>query len=110
MRRNALYISSFRKSAVILKNWFKQKNWKIIKKKNRKIINLLEKACFNKKGWKLYIKRIIQNFKTIYKDGWKIIKFDDTEIEKYKSHQHKKPISIDNTGVNKIVVSDEVSW
>ena len=34
----------------------------------------------------------------------KIIKFDDTEIEKYKFHQHKSPISIDNIVMNKIVV------
>ena len=26
----------------------------------------------------------------------KIVKFDDTEIEKYKFHQHRRPISIDN--------------
>ena len=25
----------------------------------------------------------------------RIIKFDDTEIEKYKFHQHRRPISID---------------
>ena len=38
------------------------------------------------------------------------IKFDDTEIEKYKFHQYKKPISIDNIDINKIVVSHEVSF
>ena len=25
-----------------------------------------------------------------------IVKFDDTEIEKYNFHQHKSPISMDN--------------
>ena len=35
----------------------------------------------------------------------KIIKFDNTEIEKYKFQQHKSPISIDNIGIKKIVVS-----
>ena len=31
----------------------------------------------------------------------KIIKFDDTEIEKYKFHQYKSPILIDNVDVKK---------
>ena len=35
----------------------------------------------------------------------KIEKFDDTEIEKYKFHQHKGPILINNIDINKIVVS-----
>ena len=32
----------------------------------------------------------------------KVIKFDDTEIEKQNFHQYKRPISIDNIDVNKI--------
>ena len=40
----------------------------------------------------------------------KIIKFDDTEIEKHKFHQHKSPISINNIDNNKIVVSNKVSF
>ena len=40
----------------------------------------------------------------------KIIKFDDTEIEKYKFHQYKRPISIDNIDFNKIVVSSKISF
>ena len=40
----------------------------------------------------------------------KIIKIDDTEIEKHKFHQHKGPISISNTDINKIVVSNKVSF
>ena len=40
----------------------------------------------------------------------KIIKFDDTEIEKYKFHQYKSPVSIDNIDVNKIVVSNKISF
>ena len=36
----------------------------------------------------------------------KTIKFNNTEIEKYKFHQHKSPFSIDNIDINKIVVSD----
>ena len=40
----------------------------------------------------------------------KIIKFDDTEIEKYKLHQHKSPFSIGNTDINKILVSNNISF
>ena len=38
---------------------------------------------------------------------YKIIKFDDTEIEEYEFHQHKSPISINNIGIDKIVVSNK---
>ena len=38
----------------------------------------------------------------------KIMKLDDTEIEKYKFHQYKRPISIDNREVNKIAVSNKI--
>ena len=34
--------------------------------------------------------------------------FNNTEIKKYKFHQHKSPISIDNMDINKIVVSNKV--
>ena len=37
----------------------------------------------------------------------KVIKFDGTEIEEYKFHQHKSPISINTIDVNKIVVSNK---
>ena len=40
----------------------------------------------------------------------KIMKFDDTEIEKYKFHQHGSPIYIDNVDINKIVVSNKLSF
>ena len=39
-----------------------------------------------------------------------IIKFGDIEIEKQKFHQHKRPISIKNRDVNKIVVSNKISF
>ena len=39
-----------------------------------------------------------------------IIKFGDIEIEKQKFHQHKGPISIKNIDINKIVMSNEVSF
>ena len=48
--------------------------------------------------------------KTYIKLDKKIIKFDDTEIEKYKLHQYKSTISIDNIDINKKVVSYKVSF
>ena len=36
------------------------------------------------------------------------MKLVDTEIEKYKFHQYKRPISIDNREVNKIAVSNKI--
>ena len=40
----------------------------------------------------------------------KIIKFGDAEIHKQKFHQHKRPISIKNIDINKIEVSNKVSF
>ena len=39
-----------------------------------------------------------------------IIKFDDTEIGKYKFHQLENPISIDDIIISNIVVSNKVSF
>ena len=39
-----------------------------------------------------------------------IINFGDIEIEKQKFHQHKRPISIKNKDINKIVESNKVSF
>ena len=39
-----------------------------------------------------------------------IIKFGDIEIEKLKFHQHKSPILINNIDINKILVSNKVSF
>ena len=39
-----------------------------------------------------------------------VITFGDIEIEKQKFHQHKRPISIKNININKIVVSNKVSF
>ena len=39
-----------------------------------------------------------------------IIKFGDTEIEKRKFHQNKRPISIKNININKIVVFNMVAF
>ena len=38
-----------------------------------------------------------------------IIKFGDTEIKKQDLHQYKRPISIKDIDINKVVVSDKVS-
>ena len=35
----------------------------------------------------------------------KIKKFDDTEIEEYKFHQNKSPMSINSIDINKIIIS-----
>ena len=40
----------------------------------------------------------------------KVIKLDDTEIEKQKFHQHKEPILIKNTDINEIGVYNKVSF
>ena len=40
----------------------------------------------------------------------KNIKFGDIEIQKKKYHQHKELISIKNLDINKIVVSNKVSF
>ena len=37
----------------------------------------------------------------------RIIKFDDTEIEEYKFHQYKSPISLNNMDIKEIVVSNK---
>ena len=40
----------------------------------------------------------------------KIIKCGDIEIQKEKFHQHKRPISINNIDIHKIVVPNKVSF
>ena len=39
-----------------------------------------------------------------------IVKFGEIEIDKQKCYQYKRPISIKNIDVNKIVVSNKVSF
>ena len=38
-----------------------------------------------------------------------VIKFGDSEIDKRKFHKYKKPISVKNIDINKIVVSNKTS-
>ena len=40
----------------------------------------------------------------------KVIKFGDNEIEKHKFYQHKSPILRNHIDINKIVVSNDVSF
>ena len=39
-----------------------------------------------------------------------IKKIDDTEVEKYELYQYKRPILIDDIDLNKIVVSNRISF
>ena len=54
--------------------------------------------------------KLKKNFESIYKNLKKYIKFDDIEIQKQTFYQHKGPISITNIDINKIVVSNNVSF
>ena len=40
----------------------------------------------------------------------KNIKFGNTEVEKHKFHQNRSPITINNVDIDKIVVSNKVSF
>ena len=57
-------------------------------------------------------KKNINFFESIYKNVKKktTVKFGDIEIKKQKFHQHKRPTSIKNIDINKILVSSKVSF
>ena len=40
----------------------------------------------------------------------KSIKFDDTETEEYEFHQHESPISISDTDIHEIAVSNKLPF
>ena len=40
----------------------------------------------------------------------KVTKFGDIQIQEQKLHQHKEPISVKNADIDKIVVSNKVSF
>ena len=46
----------------------------------------------------------------VKKEHEKVIPFGDTEIEKHKFYCHKNPILIDDLDINKIIVSNKVSF
>ena len=48
--------------------------------------------------------------KVYIKMGEKSIKFVDIKIEKQKFHQYKRPISITNIDINKIIISNKISF
>ena len=50
---------------------------------------------------------ILKKIKTIYKNGRKNIKVDDTEIQEYEFQSYKSSISISNIGINEIVVTNK---
>ena len=54
-------------------------------------------------------------FKTTYKNGLKILKFDDTEIKEYEFYQqeyqlYESSISIDDKTINEIVVCNKLPF
>ena len=61
-----------------------------------------------KKSWNIInLKKKVEILKPYIKMEKTIIKFGNNEIQKQKFHQHKRPISIKNTYINKIVVSND---
>ena len=62
----------------------------------------------NKKNDKL--KKMEKVLKGYIKVEKTILKFDDTEIEKQKFHQHKKTFLVKSIDINEIVVSNKVSF
>ena len=75
--------------------------WKEI---NFEAINLLQKSDINERKQKNINLKKKKKDKTIYKNGQRNMKFDDTEIEEYKFHQYKSPISVSNIDIKKKVV------
>ena len=57
----------------------------------------------------MYLKNY-KKIKTIYQNGWKNYKFDNTEIDEQKFHQYRIPILIDDTDINKTVVFNKFSF
>ena len=56
------------------------------------------------------MKKFIKNFKAHIKTDQNNIKFKDSEIEKYKLHQYKSPILINNIDIKKKLVSNKVTF
>ena len=52
------------------------------------------------------LKRLQKKLKLVTDMDEKVIKFDDTEIEKYEFSQHKNAILINDIDINEIVVSN----
>ena len=56
------------------------------------------------------LKKILKKLKPYIKMDKKITKSDDTEIEEYGFHQYKRLISINHIDIDKIVVSNKLSF
>ena len=54
------------------------------------------------------LKRLQKKLKLVTDMDKKVIKFDDTEIEKYEFYQHKIAILINDIDINEIVVSTKL--
>ena len=54
------------------------------------------------------LKRLQKKLKLVTDMDKKVIKFDDTEIEKYEFYQHKNAILINDIDINEIVVSTKL--
>ena len=52
------------------------------------------------------LKRLQKKLKLVTDMDKKVIKFDDTEIEKYEFYKHKNAILINDIDINEIVVSN----
>ena len=79
--------------------------WKDVLKNQFRSYKFTLEIWYNwKKVEKCKLKKKLKNDKTIYKNGQRNMKFDDTEIEEYKFHQYKSPISVSNIDIKKKVV------
>ena len=54
------------------------------------------------------LKRLQKKLKLVTDMDKKVIKFDDTEIEKYEFYKHKNAILINDIDINEIVVSTKL--
>ena len=59
---------------------------------------------------KNYKLKKLKNSKPYIKMDKKVIKFNDTQIKKYKSHQNESPIWIKDIDIKKIVISNKFSF
>ena len=64
-----------------------------------------------KKAENFKSKEIKKEIEPYTKNGWKkYLQFEDTKIEGYRFHQNKRPISVNNIDINKMVVSNKLPF
>ena len=79
---NIFWGSNFWSYKFTWKRGFKQKKSKLYIKMNKKSFKFTSRSWFGQtKVEKYKLKKSQINFKTIYKNGWEIMKLDNTEIE-----------------------------